>query len=188
MELVALLMILAGAYIIDSVGKNRAPVATLKTMISNPDKISDTWQASKGTGGTLPSGQTATNGGGGGGGGGETVPIPTSGGRVEPNAKGFTGVNAAFLTRVQAWAATGSTVYRVTGNGGFRERADQQRAYDLFRSGKGPLAAVPGTSAHERGDALDVNPWPDPLAVSRMGQFGIGLTVKGEPWHIGNKG
>lgn len=39
---------------------------------------------------------------------------------------------------------------------GTRDRATQQRLYDDYRAGRGPLAARPGTSAHERGNAVDI--------------------------------
>jgi hypothetical protein len=78
----------------------------------------------------------------------------------------------------------------MTGNGGARSRADQQRAWNLYRAGLGPLAARPGTSAHERGLAIDLSPRPGqiPAAAALLGRFGLGLTVRGEPWHVGSRG
>lgn len=38
----------------------------------------------------------------------------------------------------------------------YRSTAEQQVLYDRYRAGTGPLAAKPGTSEHERGQALDV--------------------------------
>ncbi|HUD29732.1 MAG TPA: hypothetical protein VMQ93_12725, partial [Novosphingobium sp.] len=43
--------------------------------------------------------------------------------------------------------------FRVTS--GFRTRAEQQRLYDTVRTPENPVA-LPGTSAHERGNALDI--------------------------------
>ena len=40
-------------------------------------------------------------------------------------------------------------------NSGGRTRAEQQHLYDLYRSGRGNLAARPGTSVHESGRAVD---------------------------------
>lgn len=40
-------------------------------------------------------------------------------------------------------------------NSGGRTRQEQQYLYDLYRSGRGNLAARPGTSVHESGRALD---------------------------------
>lgn len=183
MDFFAFLAVLVGAYLIDSVVKGRPPITTIRRILENPDKVTEILNESRDTAAKLPTG-SATSGAT--GGGGESVPVPTTGGRVEPNAKGFAGVNADFLTRVQAWAAETGVVYKVTGNGGFRSKADQQTAYDKYKAGKGPLAAKPGSSAHETGNALDVSPHPSAKAVALMSKYGIGLTVKGEPWHIGN--
>ena len=62
----------------------------------------------------------------------------------------------------------------MTGNGGARSRADQERAYALYLSGRGPLAARPGTSAHEFGLAMDINPWPSAREAALLAQFGAG--------------
>lgn len=111
-----------------------------------------------------------------------------AGGGLVPNAKGWGGMNAAFLASVQAWArATGRRWY-VTGNGGFRAFSDQKRAWDLYQAGRGPLAANPYKGGpHMRGEALDLSPRPGENAAARalLGQFGLGLTVRGEPWHVG---
>lgn len=88
---------------------------------------------------------------------------------------------------------------------GTRTRAEQQRLYDLYRAGKGNLAAVPGTSNHEeygpRGPrALDVRDSGGDPGVTRYGtaranwlranapRFGFDPAGYGfsqtEPWHI----
>ena len=113
-----------------------------------------------------------------------------AGGGIVPNAKGWGGVNSAFLAAAQAWARATGTTWQVTGNGGFRSQADQIRAWNLYQSGRGPLAANPYTGRggpHQRGVALDLSPRPGENARARglLGQFGLGLTVKGEPWHVG---
>jgi hypothetical protein len=41
----------------------------------------------------------------------------------------------------------------------FRDIPTQQRLYDLWRTGKGNVAAVPGTSSHGQGLAVDINSW-----------------------------
>ena len=198
MDFFAFLAVLVGAYLIDSVVKGRPPITTIRRILENPDKVTEILNESRDTAAKLPTSSanesrdtaaklpTSSATSSATGGGGESVPVPTSGGRVEPNAKGFAGVNAEFLTRVQAWAAETGDVYKVTGNGGFRTRADQQTAYHKYKAGKGPLAAKPGSSAHESGNALDVRPHPSAKAVALMPKYGLGLTVKGEPWHIGN--
>lgn len=115
------------------------------------------------------------------------LPQFASGGIV-PNAKGWTGMNPAFLHAAQAWARATGILWRVTGNGGYRAFADQLRAWNLYRSGRGPLAANPYKGGpHMRGEALDLSPRPgdNPRARGLLGRFGLGLTVQGEPWHVG---
>lgn len=121
----------------------------------------------------------------------------SGGGRIIPNARqGFGGYNESFLARIKAWAAQTGRTWSMTGNGGARSRADQRRAWLLFKSGRGPLAASPyGNGPHinipGRGAiAMDLSPRPGeiPAARASLGRFGLGLTVRGEPWHVGNLG
>ncbi|CAM5189591.1 Cell Wall Hydrolase OS=Bosea thiooxidans OX=53254 GN=SAMN05660750_01895 PE=4 SV=1 [Bosea thiooxidans] len=42
-------------------------------------------------------------------------------------------------------------------NSGERTREKQAELYELYKAGKGPLAAPPGRSKHERGDSLDLS-------------------------------
>lgn len=113
-----------------------------------------------------------------------------AGGGIVPNAtQGFRNYHAPFLAAIQAWArATGQTWY-MTGNGGARSFSDQLRAWNLYKAGRGPLAANPygRGGPHQRGVAMDLTPRPGnyPHARALLGQFGLGLTVKGEPWHVG---
>ena len=113
-----------------------------------------------------------------------------AGGGIVPNAtRGFRNYHAPFLAAIQAWArATGRTWY-MTGNGGARSFSDQLRAWNLYKAGLGPLAASPygRGGPHQRGVAMDLAPRPGnyPHARALLGQFGLGLTVKGEPWHVG---
>ena len=111
-----------------------------------------------------------------------------AGGGIVPNAaQGFRGYDPGFLSAIKAWAALTGRMFYMTGNGGTRSRADQERAYALYLSGRGPLAARPGTSAHGRGLAMDINPWPSAREAALLGQFGLGRTVMPkEPWHIGS--
>ena len=112
-----------------------------------------------------------------------------AGGGIVANAtQGFRNYNDTFLNAIRAWAGETGRMFYMTGNGGSRSRADQERAYALYLSGRGPLAARPGTSAHEGGRAMDVNPWPSPSEVALLSKYNLGLTVRGEPWHIGWRG
>jgi TP901 family phage tail tape measure protein len=74
-------------------------------------------------------------------------------------------------------------------NSGFRSRAKQQALYDLYKSGRGNLAAPPGNSNHERGLAVDVSQ-PDQFAraMARMGEGRLYRKVPGEPWHFSTTG
>ena len=42
-------------------------------------------------------------------------------------------------------------------NRDYRTTAEQQYLYDLYKAGKGPVAAEPGKSNHERGNAVDIS-------------------------------
>ena len=109
-----------------------------------------------------------------------------AGGGIVANARqGWNNYNPTFLQKLREWAAATSRTFYMTGNGGARSAADQVRAWNLYRAGKGPLAARPGTSAHEKGRAIDVTPYPNGSEIALMRRFGLGLTVGGEPWHIG---
>ena len=118
--------------------------------------------------------------------GGYVLPGYANGGRVIANPnQGWRNMNVRFVQALQAWAAAAGQTFYMTGNGGARSRADQQRAYNLYISGRGPLAARPGHSRHESGFAVDVRPHPKGRAKALLSQFGLGLTVPGEAWHIG---
>lgn len=75
---------------------------------------------------------------------------------------------------------------------GLRTRAEQQALYQAYLNGTGNLAAVPGTSRHETGNAADANvvlygltsvcAFPGSVAALRAN--GLAATVYSEPWHI----
>lgn len=71
----------------------------------------------------------------------------------------------------------------------YRSRAEQERLYAAYKAGTGPLAAVPGTSAHERGLALDVPNVRDthPL-IDECRKLSLKDDVPGEKWHLTNHG
>lgn len=74
-------------------------------------------------------------------------------------------------------------------NSGFRSREEQQRLYDLYRSGRGNLAAPPGNSMHERGLAIDVSDTEGfARAMAIMGEGRLYRKVPGEPWHFSTTG
>jgi hypothetical protein len=76
---------------------------------------------------------------------------------------------------------------------GHRTLAEQQRLYDLWRAGKGNLAAFPSNNApHIRTGRPDhaIDFGPDPQSVQRLLKYlnsralGGRLTVPGEWWHV----
>lgn len=70
----------------------------------------------------------------------------------------------------------------ITISSGRRSREEQQRLYERYRAGKGPLAAKPGTSRHEHGEAIDFG--GDMELLARLGRkYGLSNSVPGEPWH-----
>ncbi len=114
-------------------------------------------------------------------------------GGIVPNARqGFRGYNKSFLSRIKAWAGVTGRTWHMTGNGGARSFADQLRAWKLYKAGKGPLAANPykGGPHMIPGNAMDLSPRPGQIASAKaqLGRFGLGLPVRGEPWHVGWKG
>lgn len=76
---------------------------------------------------------------------------------------------------------------------GWRSYDEQVRLYNLYRAGKGNLAAKPGTSTHGKGTAVDMNGYGDPNGPAfkwlqqNAGRFGYkwtgGTFSQIEPWH-----
>jgi hypothetical protein len=118
---------------------------------------------------------------------------------------GDTDCRRELLTRLANVAkdyGQGARIYVASGK---RTRREQEILYALYRSGKGPLAARPGTSNHEprppdmQGEAADchlvyrngvrVNIGSDDRARQLMRKRGLCLPVPGETWHveIGNR-
>lgn len=105
-------------------------------------------------------------------------------------------VAAAFRPMAAAFkAATGCSLHVTDG---IRTMANQQKAYDAYRAGKGPVAAKPTPSApHIRGVALDLHDSGRDAGVTRFnnarnswldancGRFGFSHTGKNfnEAWH-----
>ena len=71
-------------------------------------------------------------------------------------------------------------------NSGFRTAEEQRQLYNLYRRGRGPLAAKPGSSNHQSGHALDIDTvdlrvrnWLRHNAF----RYGFHRTVPSERWH-----
>jgi len=93
---------------------------------------------------------------------------------------------------VRALAATGKELgQRIYVRSGFRSRKEQEALYAAYKAGRGPLAARPGTSRHESGNAADVqigersgpNLASVPKAAAIAKRHGLHFPVPGEPWH-----
>lgn len=71
-------------------------------------------------------------------------------------------------------------------NSGFRTPEAQRELYDLYRRGRGPLAAKPGSSNHQSGHALDLDtrsPKVRRWLKRHAFRFGFRRTVACERWH-----
>jgi hypothetical protein len=76
-------------------------------------------------------------------------------------------------------------------NSGFRTQERQQEVFDLYRRGRGPLAARPGFSSHQSGYAMDFD--TRSLRVRRWlfrhaYKYGFLRTVPSENWHFEFRG
>lgn len=102
---------------------------------------------------------------------------------------------ASYLRALAAGCPAGG----ISGKGAGRTYAEQAALYAAYKAGKGNLAAKPGTSLHERGNALDlsrgtaaqlwmVNGGSSTAVKSgekiRAHAYGWYRTVPSEPWHF----
>jgi murein DD-endopeptidase MepM/ murein hydrolase activator NlpD len=84
----------------------------------------------------------------------------------------------------------GVDVYPAGPLSGYRTYAQQAELYREYLAGQGPLAAVPGTSEHETGRALDVGSMSGRQAVDELGApYGwVKLEAPTEWWHVSYTG
>lgn len=106
------------------------------------------------------------------------------------------GLDAGFLARFEEFrrAAHARHGIRVRIVSGFRTRAEQEylwKGYQRKLAGipgntHFNLAARPGTSRHESGRAIDMDPdvAEQPRLRPILAEFGLTLPVPGEPWHV----
>jgi hypothetical protein len=68
---------------------------------------------------------------------------------------------------------------------GLRTHAEQEKLYQAYLNGTGNLAAKPGTSNHESGEAIDYvnNAGAFDWLKKNAANFGFHGNVAGEPWH-----
>jgi hypothetical protein len=132
-----------------------------------------------------------------------TAPTSGGGGGYAPSGEDFRGPNfnptnlanyQGVLGVPQAMRSLRMTENRLNVPGlseavsgvGFRTRAQQEAAYARYRAGQGALAAPPGQSFHEQGEALDIDAsWlaANPQVRPFMETHGWTWDVGGEPWH-----
>ena len=128
---------------------------------------------------------SAGSSGGFSGGGAAGGPLTGRWNLVAGAGRALQGMNAAFRKQFG---------YDMKINEGGRTRARQQQLYNLYKSGRGNLAARPGTSLHESGRAIDLggafqnagsreHRW----LQANAGRWGFKWTGKNfkqfEPWH-----
>jgi hypothetical protein len=67
-------------------------------------------------------------------------------------------------------------------NSGYRSTEEQAQLYEMYLNGTGNLAAPPGSSNHESGEAADAELTDEQRAL--LPKYGLGTPVAGEPWHV----
>lgn len=74
-------------------------------------------------------------------------------------------------------------------NSAHRSRAEQERLYAAYKNGTGNLAARPGTSNHEKGQAIDFKSTSGAYSwlAKNAQRFGF-KNLPGEPWHYSPTG
>lgn len=105
-----------------------------------------------------------------------TLPGYAIGGKVA-------GLNKRFLDMLSRFNAAAGGRYSV--NSGYRSNAHQRVLYNRYLAGRGPVAAKPGSSMHNRGLAADLAPSNARDVHGGLAkQFGLVFTVPSESWHI----
>ena len=90
---------------------------------------------------------------------------------------------SAFIKMRNAAAKSGVYIHIVSG---FRTMAQQRYLYQLYKQGKGNLAAPPGYSNHQSGHALDLNTSSSGVyswLTKHGGAYNFKRTVPSEIWH-----
>ena len=107
------------------------------------------------------------------------------GGNIITGPQGIQGSAGAIKSLRMAQRQLGLPIF---GNivSDYRTRAEQQRLYNLYKAGKGNLAAPPGESLHELGLAFDISTsflQRNPELKRWLTNHGWHNSVEGEPWH-----
>lgn len=100
----------------------------------------------------------------------------------------FSNLEESFKSRVVAAAESFNklTGNKIQINSAHRSDEDQQRLYDAWIKGgqQGMPVAKPGTSLHNRGLAVDIQNYNDPVAVKAFNEQGLSQKVKNDPVHF----
>lgn len=109
------------------------------------------------------------------------IPSPWGDLHLDPAA-----ANAWNAMREASLAQFGVDLYPAGPLSAHRTYAQQAELYDLYLQGQGPLAAPPGSSAHERGVAVDVAEPVMREIIDRIGAaYGWGkVDASEEWWHV----
>jgi hypothetical protein len=110
-----------------------------------------------------------------------------------PSGQAYLSSNAAVnwnAMRQESLALYGIDLYPAGPLSAYRSYGQQLYLYDLYLSGQGSLAALPGTSSHEYGAAVDLADPAMATVIDQIGaQYGWGKTeAPGEWWHVNYTG
>jgi LysM repeat protein len=88
--------------------------------------------------------------------------------------------------REQSLTAYGQDIHPAGGLSAYRTYEQQAQMYEAYLNGTGPMAAPPGTSAHELGTAVDLETPEMRWVIDQIGgAYGWGKTeAPGEWWHV----
>ena len=93
------------------------------------------------------------------------------------------GLNKRFLKQLAAFNKEAGGRYTV--NSGYRDNAKQAVLYARYLAGRGPVAAKPGSSMHNKGLAADLAPSnARDVHAGLARKHGLVFTVPSESWHI----
>ncbi len=157
-----------------------------------------------GTGGTSgSSGSDAVSGGGGGSGGGSSADTGSTGGSSASGGSSSVGSATGQLAERQGEKIDSSIAANFDAmvaeakkdgvdlqiESGWRSRQEQEVLYQKYLNGTGNLAAKPGTSNHESGQAIDFKNTPGAFdwLAKNASKFGL-KNLPGEPWHYSVNG
>lgn len=97
-----------------------------------------------------------------------------------------TDIDPVVLCRLAYAGKVNNTVIVITEGGGYRSYEEQVKMYNLYKAGKlQATAAVPGTSWHGSGLAVDTSTYPiRGMTSAQLKKYGLCKPLSKEPWHI----